>query len=108
MVVVCIWEVSVFVLYMRYCNIKKNECSSCFYVWYVCLKYDFFRKKIYGNDILLQEWWNSCEKGNLLLALKKYWRIFVFSVFGNNYDLGKEERLVYKFLFRSMEYFLCR
>lgn len=118
MVAACIWEVSAFAPHMRYCNIKKthdvpkyitfNERSSCFHVWYVCLKHDFFRKQTYGNDILLQEWWNSCEKGNLLPALKKHWRIFVLSVFGNNHDPGKEERLAHKFLFRPMEYFLCR
>lgn len=62
----------------------------------------------YRQDTLLEEWWNSCEKGNLLPALKKHWRIFVLSVFGNNHDPGKEERLAHKFLFRPMEYFLCR
>lgn len=57
MVVVCIWEVSVFVLYMRYRNIKKicdvfefvifNDSRICFYVYVyicMCLKFDLFEK----------------------------------------------------------------
>lgn len=80
---------------------------SCIRVYFnLCLKLDLSKKTC--NNILLQEWWNSCEKGNLLPALKKHWRIFVLSVFGNNHDPGKEERLAHKFLFRPMEYFLCR
>ncbi|XP_048736873.2 E3 ubiquitin-protein ligase UBR2-like isoform X4 [Ostrea edulis] len=62
----------------------------------------------YRQDRLLEEWWTSCEQGNLLSALKKHLRTFVLCVYGNNHDSTKEERLANKFLFRPMEYFLCR
>lgn len=120
-VAACIWEVSTLAPHMIYCNIQKHMmfpnlltltiiAVKYFHVYvicvYLCLKMISLRKR--HNDILLQEWWNSCEKGILLPALKKHWRIFVLSVFGNNHDPGKEERLAHKFLFRPMEYFLCR
>lgn len=94
---------------MRYRNIKKHvmflNLLPLTIVEYALMYTCIF---VLCNNILLQEWWNSCEKGNLLPALKKHWRIFVLSVFGNNHDPGKEERLAHKFLFRPMEYFLCR
>lgn len=117
MVAACIWEVSALAPHMRYCNIKKHMMFlnllpltiveyAHVYV-YICV-WNLICPRKQCNNILLQEWWNSCEKGNLLPALKKHWRIFVLSVFGNNHDPGKEERLAHKFLFRPMEYFLCR
>lgn len=85
-----------------------NDSRICSQVYvYICV-WNLICPRKQCNNILLQEWWNSCEKGNLLPALKKHWRIFVLSVFGNNHDPGKEERLAHKFLFRPMEYFLCR
>lgn len=117
MVAACIWEVSALAPHMRYRNIKKHRMFlnllplmiveyAHVYV-YICV-WNLICPRKQCNNILLQEWWNSCEKGNLLPALKKHWRIFVLSVFGNNHDPGKEERLAHKFLFRPMEYFLCR
>lgn len=119
MVAACIWEVSALAPHMRYCIIKKHmmflnllpltivEYALMYTCIFACV-WNLICPRKQCNNILLQEWWNSCEKGNLLPALKKHWRIFVLSVFGNNHDPGKEERLAHKFLFRPMEYFLCR
>ncbi|CAH1791627.1 unnamed protein product [Owenia fusiformis] len=64
----------------------------------------------FNSETLVREWLECLSHGTLQQALKRHWRVFVPKVYFPSVepDMGKEDRLSKRFLFRPIETFLCQ